>query len=70
VETETEKRMAESESLQTREVRLNDHVIRLIGIPGFGIAIPNVTGLLDEIPLQRPEYWLSYAYFIAMSGLI
>lgn len=70
MKTETEKRMAESENPSTREVRLNDHVIRLIGIPGFGIAIPNVTGLLDGIPLQRPEYWLSYLYFIAMSGLI
>jgi sensor histidine kinase YesM len=61
--------MAEAEN-GTRQVVLNDHLIRLIGIPGFGIAIPNVTGLLDELSWKEPLYWISYFYFIAMSGMI
>lgn len=68
--TETEKRMTESDNSDARQVRLNDHLIRLIGIPGFGVIIPNVTGLLDGLSWRTPEYWLSYLYFIAMSGLI
>ena len=68
--TETEKRMTESDNSDARQVRLNDHLIRLIGIPGFGVIIPIVTGLLDGLSWRTPEYWLSYLYFIAMSGLI
>jgi len=68
--TETEKTMAEPERGTEKHVRLNDNTIRLIGIPCFGILIPNVTGLLDGLTFQQPAYWISYVYFIVLSGLI
>ena len=52
------------------EVKLNDKTIRLIGIPFFGIAIPNVTGLFGNIPLSDSRYWIGYIYFILLATLI
>jgi hypothetical protein len=68
--TETEKRMTEAEFGDERQLRLNDNAIRMIGIPSFGVIIPNVTGLLDKIPMDQFSYWVSYVYFIVLSGLI
>jgi hypothetical protein len=42
------------------EVELNDRTIRLIGIPFFGIAIPNVTGLFGDIHFNDYRYWVGY----------
>jgi hypothetical protein len=69
-ETETEKRMSEAETGREKQVILNDNTIRLIGIPAFGIIIPNVTGLLSHLSWQQPSYWISYVYFIVLAGLI
>ncbi len=54
----------------TNEVKLNDKTIRLIGIPFFGIAIPNLTGLFGPLTLRDPLYWLGYVYFISLALLI
>jgi sensor histidine kinase YesM len=62
--------MTEAEHRNENQVRLNDNSIRLIGIPCFGIIIPNVTGLLDPLSWHQPSYWISYAYFILLSGAI
>jgi sensor histidine kinase YesM len=52
------------------DVKLDDKTIRLIGIPFFGIAIPNVTGLFGSLKYDDPVYWLGYAHFILLSYLI
>jgi hypothetical protein len=51
-------------------VELNDKLIRLIGIPFFGIAIPNVTGLFGKLSVSDFAYWLGYVYFITLAALI
>jgi sensor histidine kinase YesM len=53
-----------------QEVKLNDTTMRLIGIPFFGIAIPNLTGLFGDISFSDVRYWIGYIYFIALAGLI
>lgn len=64
--------MAEAEKSKEvhQEVKLNDTTMRLIGIPFFGIAIPNVTGLFGNLSVRDPLYWLGYAYFIALALMI
>jgi sensor histidine kinase YesM len=62
--------MTETERANDPNVSLNDNLIRLIGIPSFGIVIPNVTGLIDGLSWNTPQYWVSYVYFIALSGMI
>lgn len=52
------------------EVKLNDNTIRLVGIPLFGIFIPNLTGLFGDIAFTDIRYWLGYVYFITLAGLI
>jgi sensor histidine kinase YesM len=52
------------------EVKLNDKTMRLIGIPFFGVAIPNLTGLFGLITWTDPRYWLGYLYFIALAWAI
>jgi hypothetical protein len=49
---------------------LDDLAIRAIGIPGFGVAIPNLTGLFGPLGSRDPIYWFGYAWFIALAGLI
>lgn len=51
-------------------VKLNDNIIRLIGIPLFGIAIPNLTGLFGDLSYSDPKYWLGYIYFIGLAASI
>lgn len=51
-------------------VELNDKTIRLIGIPAFGIAIPNLTGLFGDLWIRDITYWLGYVYFIALAAFI
>ncbi len=62
--TETENNSANG------EIELNDKTMRLIGIPFFGIVIPNVTGLFGSLSLGDLTYWLGYVYFIALAFLI
>jgi hypothetical protein len=52
------------------EVKLNDNLIRLIGIPFFGIAIPNLTGLFVSLRVTDVGYWLGYLYFISLAASI
>jgi len=54
----------------TDEVKLNDNVIRLVGIPLFGIFIPNLTGLFGTLGVRDLRYWLGYLYFITLAALI
>lgn len=50
--------------------QLRDQTVRLIGIPAFGIGIPNVTGLFGTYGPLDATYWLGYLYFIGLSFLI
>src|SRR5262245_41210966 len=52
------------------EVVLNDLRIRLIGIPFFGVVIPNLTGLHGPLGPSSGTYWLGYLWFVLLSGLI
>src|ERR1044071_8392513 len=54
----------------TNEVKLNDDKIRLIGIPFFGMAIPNVTGLFGNLGVTDPRYWLGYVLFVGLAAVI
>lgn len=60
----------ESPTPQLTEVHLNDNTIRLVGIPFFGIAIPNLTGLFGSLPLTDVRYWFGYVFFICLAGAI
>lgn len=44
--------------------------MRLIGIPFFGIAIPNVTGLFGPLGFPDLLYWFGYVYFIVLAMII
>ncbi len=52
------------------DVKLNDNLIRLLGIPFFGLVIPNVSGLFGDLEVTDPKYWLGYIYFIALAYMI
>ena len=52
------------------EPELNDRLIRMIGVPTFGIVIPNVTGLFGELTYKETGYWLGYIYFILLAYFI
>src|SRR5687767_8332508 len=51
-------------------VKLDDTLIRLIGIPFFGIIIPNVSGLFGNLTFRDPAYWLGYIFFIILAAMI
>ena len=65
--TETEESVPQS---PPNEVKLRDEKIRLIGIPFFGIAIPNLTGLFGSVKFGAPMYWFGYVLFIGLAALI
>jgi len=50
--------------------KIDDRLIRLIGIPGFGITIPNFTGLFGPLGPIDSMYWFGYAYFIFIAFCI
>ncbi len=52
------------------EVKLNDKLMRLFGIPFFGIIIPNISGLFGQLTIHDLTYWLGYPYFIGLSAVI
>jgi sensor histidine kinase YesM len=59
------------ENIETeKEVKLNDTLMRLIGIPFFGIVIPNVANLFGNLTYKESLYWVGYLYFIALATLI
>ena len=63
--------MTEAESgLQTENIELKDGLIRLVGIPFFGISIPLVSGLHRDAMTSPAPYWLSSIYFIVLAGVV
>lgn len=53
-----------------KEPQLNDRMIRLIGVPTFGIVIPNLAGLFGDLTYPDTLYWLGYVFFILLAYLI
>jgi sensor histidine kinase YesM len=51
-------------------LNLNDRKIRLIGIPFFGVTVPNVTGLFGSLSYTDVLYWFGYLYFVGLAALI
>lgn len=62
--------MLKSNNKNIADVKLNDNLMRLVGIPLFGIAIPNLTGLFGSLGYSDPMYWIGYVYFIVLASLI
>jgi sensor histidine kinase YesM len=62
--------MSELTNHKDQNVKLNDKLMRLIGIPVFGIAIPNLTGLFGSLTFSDWIYWIGYLYFIALAAMI
>lgn len=56
--------------LEPPATNLHDARIRLLGIPFFGVVIPNATGLFGPIGPDSPFYWFGYAWFILLSGAV
>jgi sensor histidine kinase YesM len=52
------------------EMALNDTPMRMVGIPFFGVAIPNLTGLFGDLGVRDAAYWLGYVYFIGLAFCI
>src|SRR5690554_3632283 len=57
-------------NIDGRGQELNDRTIRFIGVPIFGVAIPNVTGLFGEMTYRDPNWWYGYPHFILLAFLI
>ena len=69
--TEREESWSEAEKkIAQPDVELNDLKIRLIGIPFFGIIIPNIAGLFGPLGPGDYLYWFGYVYFICLAYLI
>lgn len=49
---------------------VDDRKARWLGIPGFGIAIPRLTPLLDDVALHDPAYWFGSLYFVGLATAI
>jgi sensor histidine kinase YesM len=51
-------------------IKLNDIMMRMIGIPLFGIIIPNIAGLFGDFRYNDRLYWFGYFYFISLSAFV
>lgn len=62
--------MSEIKNNKQESVWLDDRLVRLIGVPFFGIVIPSSTGLLKLDALLAWETALHYLYFILIAGVV
>jgi hypothetical protein len=51
-------------------VRLEDGPVMRLGIPGFGILIPWLTGLYGPLTPREPMFWLGQVLFVALAASI
>lgn len=49
---------------------IDDRLLRAIGIPTFGVAIPHLTGLFGPYGPRDAIHWLGLAWFIGLAALI
>ncbi len=66
--TETTKAMTGPD--KPEKMKVNDKLIRIIGVQFFGIVIPNATGLISNSDRSITYLLATYAFFIAMTFLI
>ena len=69
--TQQEKSGRETEEKESySDIKLDDDTFRWIGIPIFGIIIPNATGLFGNLGVTDLAYWLGYIFFILLAFMI
>ena len=51
-------------------IELDDKVVRLIGVPFFGLVIPSATGLIDWESATRLELYGRYLYFVMIAWIV
>ncbi len=49
---------------------IDDRLVRAIGIPALGIAIPHVTGLFAGVTVGTAAFWIGTAWFLVLSAAI
>lgn len=49
---------------------IDDRLVRAIGIPVFGLAIPHVTGLFAGVAVGTAAFWVGTAWFLVLSAAI
>ncbi len=59
-----------TEPQKPSKMKVNDKLIRIIGVQFFGIVIPNATGLISSNDRSAMYLLGAYAYFILLAGLI
>ncbi len=59
-----------TENRNDSKMKVNDKLIRIIGVQFFGIVIPNATGLINSNDRSAMYLLGAYAYFILLAGLI
>jgi hypothetical protein len=52
------------------EVAVDDRLARALGIPGFGLVIPRLTGVLDGLTPADAAYWIATAWCVALAAAI
>lgn len=53
-----------------QKIELDDKIVRLIGVPFFGLVIPSAAGLIDLTTASRLEIYGSYLYFIMIAWVV
>lgn len=62
--------MTETEKGGNEDIVMNDNRIRLVGVPLFGVVIPNVAGLFGALTYTDWRYWFGYVHFILLAAMI
>ncbi len=56
--------------MNNNERRLNDRMVKTIGIPALGLAIPNLSGLITNSLYTWPQLLVCYAFFILVAFVV
>src|SRR5687768_6102473 len=49
---------------------IDDRLVRAVGIPGFGLSIPHLSGLLSGVAVASADFWLGTAWFLVLAAAI
>lgn len=49
---------------------IDDRLLRLVGVLGFGLGIPHLSGLLGPYGPRSATYWLGLAWFVLLAAVI
>ncbi|MCB0687659.1 MAG: histidine kinase [Saprospiraceae bacterium] len=58
------------ETFNPDTIALDDQVVRIIGIPFFGLVIPSATGLIDMTSSSMSQIIGSYLYFVIIAWVV